>query len=636
MKKTIFLTMMALFSCYTLYGQISTNEDPVSFRRNIPVLIRSEKTQKIMPSLDMKKIEQEDIQDEANGMPPRFGYRQAVNYNLDNSGDWTILDGGDRIWRLTISCPGALSINLLYDKFYIPDGAKFFVYSNDRKHSIGAITSVNNEGDEKNPQGFATGLVYGDQITLEYYVPKEVEDVGVISIAYVVHGYRYILLTYDENSGGYGLSTTCNININCSQGQDWQYEKNAVAMILINGERLCTGSLVNTTAYDNRPLFLTANHCLLNGSDAITAPNLNYWSFYWQYESPGCTNASPAKTYSTSGAMVIANNSVSDFALLQLTENPWNISGVTTYYLGWDMSGNAGTSWVGIHHPNGDIKKISEANQIYNYLSQINWKDGSISLSNTHWRAIFISGFLEDGSSGSPLINNSHKVIGQLHGGLDAKCDTTYDKYYGRFDVSWTGSGAADSRRRLSVWLDPAGIIGPGFTSIDGLCNLNLSPTISGPTLICSGSSYTFNVAGAPTGITWEKSSNLTLTGSGNSVSVSAASAYAGTGWVGIKLNNTGLTRKNVWVGAPTISSIEGPSSPTSNKTTRYTAKYNTLSAPKSFEWVLNPMSSGCFIYNYGENADVSVVAGNYQLLCRATNTCGTGNYYGISISTAR
>lgn len=77
------------------------------------------------------------------------------------------LPNGDKIWRLIIHCPGSLSINLLYNKFWIPADAKFFIYSNDKKYSIGAITAANNKGDSINVQGFATGLVYGDTVTLE-------------------------------------------------------------------------------------------------------------------------------------------------------------------------------------------------------------------------------------------------------------------------------------------------------------------------------------------------------------------------------------------------------------------------------------------------------------------------------------
>jgi hypothetical protein len=48
---------------------------------------RCEKAQKVLPSLDMKQHEWEDIEDEVNGIPPRFGYRHKVNYTLDNSGE---------------------------------------------------------------------------------------------------------------------------------------------------------------------------------------------------------------------------------------------------------------------------------------------------------------------------------------------------------------------------------------------------------------------------------------------------------------------------------------------------------------------------------------------------------------------
>ncbi|GHT79590.1 hypothetical protein AGMMS50262_23470 [Bacteroidia bacterium] len=133
-----------------IHGQISTKELPVSF--SLEQIIKSsndEKFLKVMPAINMEKIYKEDMEDEQNGIPPRFGYGHKVNYNLENSGIWTVLPNGDRIWQLEISCPKALSINLLYDKFWLPEKAKFFIYSNDKKHSIGAFTSINNKGNEK-------------------------------------------------------------------------------------------------------------------------------------------------------------------------------------------------------------------------------------------------------------------------------------------------------------------------------------------------------------------------------------------------------------------------------------------------------------------------------------------------------
>jgi len=206
-------------------------------------------------------LQQEDKEDEEKGIPPRFGYRHKVKYDLTNSGVWYTLPNGDKLWQLEIHCPEALSINLLYDKFWLPKGAKYFVYSQDKKHTLGAFTSINNKGGKEDIQGFATGLVYGDKITLEYYQPRGVLEEGVISVAYVVHGYRYIHL-FESTEAGYEDSGGCQVNINCSEGQNWQAEKNAVAMILVNGYRYCTGSLINTSTNDFIPYFLTADHCL--------------------------------------------------------------------------------------------------------------------------------------------------------------------------------------------------------------------------------------------------------------------------------------------------------------------------------------------------------------------------------------
>jgi hypothetical protein len=279
--------------------------------------------------------------------------------NLNNSGKWTTLSNGDKIWQMEIYCKNALSINLLYDKFWIPEGAKFFVYSSNKKHSIGAFTSINNKGTKDKLKKFATGLVYGNKITLEYYLPEGVKEQGVISISHVVHGYRYINIP-EFFDGGFGTSGDCQVNINCSEGKYWQKEKNAVALILVDGNRWCSGSLINTTANDNSPYFLTADHCLTDmGVDAIKYPYADDFTFYWHYEMPTCSNSnSEPPIKSTTGAKVIANNSSTDFGLLYLTEDPRNVSGITPYYLGWDRSGNAGTGGVGIHHPNGDVKKI--------------------------------------------------------------------------------------------------------------------------------------------------------------------------------------------------------------------------------------------------------------------------------------
>ena len=105
MRKSVFIILIAFLFYQDLYGQISTMEDPISFKTTISAFKASERTQKILPSFDMKIVEQEDKEDEANGIPPRFGYSHKVNFNLENSGEWMVLPDGSKMWRLVISCP---------------------------------------------------------------------------------------------------------------------------------------------------------------------------------------------------------------------------------------------------------------------------------------------------------------------------------------------------------------------------------------------------------------------------------------------------------------------------------------------------------------------------------------------------
>jgi len=542
------LTILAgiFLFCLQANAQISTNEVPFGYKYNfgkdeqMPVIV--------MPDIDIIKLQAEDKEGEQLGSPLRFGFIHSVELNLPNAGSWHTLENGDKLCQLTIVCPDALSINLLYDKFWLPDGAKFFVYSNDRRHSIGAFTSVNNKGNRDNIQGFATGLVYGNQVTLEYYLPNEVKEVGVISISGIVHGYKYILPDYGYETPrlGYNLSGDCMVNINCSEGNDWQNEKRAIALILM-GNYICTGSLMNNTNKDHSPYFLTADHCLLGtgtggvNGDAETNFNLNHWTFYWNYELPpnpnGCnynsTTPSEPFAFSTSGAQVVANSSVSDFALLKLIEDPMYFTNQTPsyypYYLGWDRTGNSGIGGVCIHHPRGDVKKISTYDItpysssdciIYYYLKPNFW--------DVKWRQT-TNGFsvTEPGSSGSPLINSNKKVIGQLYGPgwcSNVQCENPIDQIvtYGKFSISWTGNNNSSIQRRLDHWLAP-GLKVP--QTLDGMD----STPISGPDHVFSSATYTLNNG---TAALWSvtPSNIFTLTSSGNSAIVTTSNSAGVTG----------------------------------------------------------------------------------------------------------
>jgi hypothetical protein len=458
-------TLAVIFCCWGLlqpgaHAQISIGGKPYSFTHEVSAKNLNAVR---MPGINLQKIQQEDQDDEAMGRPPRFGYPIEANLNMENSGQWETLPDGGRLWRLNIEAPGAKSINLLYNDFYLPTGGVLYIYSADSKHVIGGFTSRNNKPDRV----FATGLIYSDHIILEYYEPEETPEKKLeradekpsISINYVVHGYRHITLDKHDLEKAFDDSGNCNVNTICSQGDNWRDEIKSVALMLVGGIRWCTGYLVNNTAEDCRPLFLTANHCL-STFDAISNPNANTFSFMWRYESPVCTPDTDGPTnLTTSGATVLANpgspgNIVSsDFALLELSESPKD-AGYDVYFAGFDATTTAPAAATGIHHPAGDVKKISMEN---NALTGTAY--GSTGGTATHWRiADWDSGTTEPGSSGSPIFSNStQRAIGFLSGG-GAACGNDLPDWYGQIGYSWDNAGATDSRRRLRDHLDPGNL----------------------------------------------------------------------------------------------------------------------------------------------------------------------------------
>jgi hypothetical protein len=453
-KKTTLISLFIAF-VFAMNAQIATNERPYGLTVDRKEVSYHTIGKELLP--DMQKVEAEDrINDRKETTPLRFACPVKISFTLEDAGSWQELPNGDKVWTLDLAFPGALSTHALYDEFWLPEGAKFSVFSRETGQYIGAITSEFIEGSAEAPAKFATGLIYGEHVSFEYYQPSWVTESARISISRIDYGYRYI----NDPYRGYGDSGACEVNVNCPEGNNWQSEKNAVARILEvfpNGSGWCSCALMNNTNQDGSPYVLTADHCLNGVFDAVTNPDLSQWIFYWQYEYAGCTGSSEPTLRSTVGATVVANSPNSDFSLLRLTQNPNFLLNVPLYYLGWDRSGSPGTGGVGIHHPRGDVKKISTYTMTPQSTSYL---DNVVNPNADHWRLTWVQtntnhGVTEGGSSGSPLINTDRKVIGQLHGGY-ASCNLlTSPDWYGKFSVSWTGNGATDSRRRLRDWLDP-------------------------------------------------------------------------------------------------------------------------------------------------------------------------------------
>ena len=426
-----------------LIAQVSEGGMPYTFSSPIADSIPTVRKD----SVDVAALLSEDDLERKQGIqvPSRFGYPFEVSLGLDNAGRWTELPNGDRVWRLRIAAPGAYSINLLYDEFWLPEGAKFFIYNENRDMVLGAFTARNNKDHGK----FSTGPVKGDTSILEYYEPASVQSRGIIRISRVVHAYRNFfgpsisdVLKKESRVQGFGDSDICEINVNCPQGAPWADEKRAAAMILLaGGTRLCSGSIVNNVRLDYTPYLLTAKHCVVDEDT---------WIIMFNYESPNCLNIDGPTNQTVSGTTLKASNSASDFALLELSTIPPESYDI--FYGGWSNVDTAPQSSVCIHHPRGDIKKISFDNDP---AISDTWPGTP---ANSHWEVYFDNGTVEHGSSGSPLIDPYGRVVGQLHGNLDPAftgsnyCEVPHG-WYGKFSMSWDYGSSASTR--LKDWLDP-------------------------------------------------------------------------------------------------------------------------------------------------------------------------------------
>lgn len=485
---------------------------------------------KILPSFDYSQLIAEDKTRESSGLPARYGKRFDVQWSTSNSGTWSELKD-NKIWHLKIHSPGAYSLAFQFDQFHLPQEATLLIYNEEESFMYGPLTIKNN----KEHGGFTTGPIQGDCIILELVVSNKKKEKLKLNINGIIHGYKNLFL---ENTG-YETSGNYNINIECRS--NWEDESDAVAR-LINDIYYGSGALVNNTANDYTPYFLTAFHNIdVNESGTLTAVEIQALAncqFQFHYKSPNCSPTSNSGYIEFVGADLISHWGSTDFILLELDDSPVGNGDIT--YLGWDNRNNIPNSVVCIHHPSGDVMKYSYDNE----SPTLEW-------SNTHWFVDnWYEGTTEPGSSGSPLFNQNSKVIGQDHAGDgEDPCDVDKGTYFGCFHESWDGDGTNDNQ--LAHWLDPN-------DTGDPTTDLIRSPSITVPDVICY-SGHTVSIQNPPgTTITWGGTNvSYPYGNTGTSVTVRATSSTTSVnGTVTASFSVNGISRTithPVWVGKPQI-----------------------------------------------------------------------------------
>ena len=412
----------------------------------------------------------EDQADAIRGMKNRRIAREIpVSLNPERDGTWEGLHDGTRIWRLGIRGRGARALGIVFNRYFLEEGARLFLYDPMKKKVLGAYTNANNKSSAILPVSYLPG----EELIIQLEIPMDLVDYGELQLGTVRFAYLPVFQDKSLNDAYFGRADTCNIDINCPAGNDWQMLKRSVVR-MVNDE-LCTGVLVNNTNNDGKPYIYTAAHCVFDRFSGEYRPTV----FYFNYESPFCDGPDGNDQFSIAGATLLATGDTSenprdadslDFALLELSVTPPD--SFMPYYAGWNRGKSPAQNTTTIHHPRGDVKKISKdydppesSYHQEDYLPDL--------VKYSHWRILeWDLATTEPGSSGCPLFDQDQRVVGTLTTG-PANCVNPVNDYYTKFDYAWDYYDAP--AKQLKHWLDPAGT---GTMALDGWKPLS----VTGPT----------------------------------------------------------------------------------------------------------------------------------------------------------
>ncbi|HEU4663657.1 MAG TPA: hypothetical protein VFS55_06475 [Dokdonella sp.] len=404
---------------------------------------------------------------------------QPLSLTPERDGRWDTLDDGSRLWRARVRAPGATDLRLAFAHFALPHDATLYVIGAGDVYQGPYAAADATEGT------FHAPVVPGDTATIEVRIPAGAPlDAAMLELGTVGVGFRDLFGHKRSLETGPGASGACNVDVACALGTPYPNEIRAVGYYEFvaaddGGFYICSGTLVTDVPHARRNLFLTAAHCMSAASEAQSMV------VYWNYQSTRCDVLSaPAGGFLADdqhGATLRATRADVDFTLVELAGTPdpsWNL-----YYAGWDASGAAPNATIGIHHPSGDVKKITAgpaARTSDSCIVEVPAAHG------THWvTGPYSQGTTEGGSSGSGLFvatggDGARRLVGTLSGGL-AACSATSPTQpnvetdcYGKLSVAWNGASAAS---RLRDWLDPAG---SGATSADGIGQDDVVPAEGG------------------------------------------------------------------------------------------------------------------------------------------------------------
>ena len=356
-------------------------------------------------------------------------------------------DGGV-VWTAAVASPGAAGLRVHFTGFRLPQNYELYLYTMDGE-VVGPYAGAGPLGTGEfwshtvaGPEAVLQLRRYGQQVAVRRNaVLFRIADLGHVAAQARA---KYLgKATYPLC----GFNADCVENAACYSGTAIAEATYAVAhMQFVKRPYIyfCSGGLLNNSTGDGTPYFLTANHCISRDREAATLEA--YFQFWTSCNNPECPAYNQITTPSTLGARVVATNRTSDYSLLLLSEP----APLGSAFLGWTsapVADDHGYELYRISHPGGAPQAYSHHTVDVNKGTCSSWPRGPWVYSHD------VVGATEGGSSGSPVVNASGQVVGQLSGGCGTNVYEECDN-----DSNATVDGAfASYFPEVAAWLDPGG-----------------------------------------------------------------------------------------------------------------------------------------------------------------------------------
>lgn len=384
----------------------------------------------------------------------------VMNGNGMNRGVTQEEKDGSFVWALAITSPGAQAIRVNLSSFSLGADTKMYVYGPDGI-ADGPYTATGRNGTGQ----FWTRSISGDTTVIQLHytganrneISFVISEIAHISGRLIDGGPVAEPRTHD--SWPCSDNASCLIDATCGNRGPAEAAKDAVAKLeWIQGPfvNTCSGGLLaDTDSGSQIPYVLTANHCT---SSSIS--NLETW---FNYTTASCNGVCPhnaitggAPPSDTIGFTVVASSSSSDFTLGTLDQ----AAPAGAVFLGWNntpVAFNDGDPLYRISNANFGPQVYSQADVDTDTPTCTGINRGDFIYSNGQ------TGGTMGGSSGSPVVNGSGEVVGQLFGccGFDCADECA------NAPTNWTVDGAfAATWSSVEQFLDPQ----PSACNNNGTC----------------------------------------------------------------------------------------------------------------------------------------------------------------------